>query len=65
MMTIHRPELQHADASQEMGNSASIRIPTPILEAAALRIDQEVEIREEDGRIGLVCAFLAPDPTSD
>jgi antitoxin MazE len=33
------------------GNSASIRIPAPIMAAAALRIDQAVEIREEGGRI--------------
>ena len=36
---------------KKWGNSASIRIPAPILAAAALRIDQEVDVREEDGRI--------------
>ena len=36
---------------KKWGNSASVRIPAPILAAAALRIDQEVDVREEDGRI--------------
>jgi antitoxin MazE len=33
------------------GNSASVRIPASVMAAAALRIDQEVDIREDDGRI--------------
>ncbi len=33
------------------GNSASVRIPAAVLAAAALHVDQEVEIREEDGRV--------------
>jgi antitoxin MazE len=33
------------------GNSASIRIPTSVMATAALRIDQEVDIRADDGRI--------------
>ncbi|HWI84870.1 MAG TPA: AbrB/MazE/SpoVT family DNA-binding domain-containing protein [Sphingomonas sp.] len=36
---------------KQWGNSASIRIPSSIMAAAALRIDQEVDIREEDGRV--------------
>lgn len=36
---------------KKWGNSASVRIPASIMAAAALRIDQEVEVREEDGRI--------------
>ena len=36
---------------KKWGNSASVRIPATILAAASLRIDQEVDIREEDGRI--------------
>ena len=36
---------------KKWGNSASVRIPAPILAAAALCIDQEVDVREEDGRI--------------
>ena len=33
------------------GNSASVRIPASIMAAAALRINQEVDVREEEGRI--------------
>jgi len=36
---------------KKWGNSASVRIPAPIMAAAALHIDQEVEVREEEGRI--------------
>ena len=36
---------------RKWGNSASVRIPAPVLSAAAMRVDQEVDIREEDGRI--------------
>lgn len=36
---------------KKWGNSASVRIPASIMAAAALRIDQEVEVREEEGRI--------------
>lgn len=36
---------------KQWGNSASVRIPASIMAAAALRIDQEVDIREEDGRV--------------
>ena len=36
---------------KKWGNSASVRIPAPILAAASLHIDQEVDVREEDGRI--------------
>ncbi len=36
---------------KKWGNSASVRIPATILSAASMRIDQQVEIREEDGRI--------------
>ncbi len=36
---------------KKWGNSASVRIPASIMAAAALHIDQEVEVREEDGRI--------------
>lgn len=34
---------------KKWGNSASIRIPSSIMHAANLEIDQEVEIREEGG----------------
>lgn len=40
---------------KKWGNSASVRIPASILAAAALHIDQEVEIREEGG-----CVVIEP-----
>lgn len=36
---------------KKWGNSASVRIPASIMAAAALRINQEVDVREEEGRI--------------
>lgn len=36
---------------KKWGNSASVRIPASILEAARLKLDDTVEIREEEGRI--------------
>jgi len=36
---------------RKWGNSASVRIPARMLAAADMRIDQEVDLREEDGRI--------------
>jgi len=36
---------------KKWGNSASVRIPSSIMEAAHVRLDQQVDIREEQGRI--------------
>jgi antitoxin MazE len=36
---------------KKWGNSASVRIPAAVMAAARLRLDQEVEVREEQGRI--------------
>jgi antitoxin MazE len=36
---------------KKWGNSASVRIPAAIMEAARLRLDDVVDVREEDGRI--------------
>ena len=36
---------------KKWGNSASVRIPSAIMEAAKVRVDQAVDIREERGRI--------------
>jgi antitoxin MazE len=36
---------------KKWGNSASIRIPAAIMEAASLRLDETVDVREEGGRI--------------
>jgi len=36
---------------KKWGNSASVRIPASVMAAASLQIDQEVDVREEEGRI--------------
>ena len=36
---------------RKWGNSAAVRLPASVLEAASMTIDQDVEVREEDGRI--------------
>jgi antitoxin MazE len=36
---------------KKWGNSASVRIPASVMAAAALTIDQSVDVREERGRI--------------
>jgi antitoxin MazE len=36
---------------KKWGNSASVRIPASVMAAAALTIDQGVDVREEDGRV--------------
>jgi antitoxin MazE len=36
---------------KKWGNSASVRIPASIMAAAGLRLDQAVDVREDNGRI--------------
>ena len=36
---------------KKWGNSASVRIPSSVMAAANVRLDQDVDIREERGRI--------------
>ena len=36
---------------KKWGNSASVRIPAAVMEAAHLSLDDTVDVREEDGRI--------------
>ena len=36
---------------RKWGNSASVRLPARVMAAAALRLDQAVEVREDEGRI--------------
>ena len=36
---------------RKWGNSAAVRIPAAVLEAAQVRLDQPVDVREEGGRI--------------
>ncbi len=43
---------------KKWGNSAAVRIPAAVLEAAQVRLDQPVDVREEGGRI--VIEPLAP-----
>jgi antitoxin MazE len=38
-------------AIKKWGNSAAVRIPASVLEATQLEIDEEVNIREESGRV--------------
>jgi antitoxin MazE len=46
------------------GNSASIRIPASVMAAAALQIDQPVDVREENGRV-VIEPIRSPAPTLD
>jgi antitoxin MazE len=36
---------------KKWGNSASVRIPSAVLHAAKLRLEDSVDVREESGRI--------------
>jgi antitoxin MazE len=36
---------------KKWGNSAAVRIPAAVLEATRVQVDEEVDIREEAGRI--------------
>ncbi len=36
---------------KKWGNSASVRIPAAVMNAADIRLDQPVDVREEQGRI--------------
>lgn len=36
---------------KKWGNSASVRIPAAVMEAAHLKLDDAVDVREEGGRI--------------
>lgn len=36
---------------RKWGNSASVRIPAAVLDAADIHLDQAVDVREEGGRI--------------
>jgi antitoxin MazE len=38
-------------AVKRWGNSAAVRIPAAVLEASQVQVDEEVDIREESGRI--------------
>lgn len=36
---------------KKWGNSAAVRIPSAVMEAAQVYLDQQMEVREEQGRI--------------
>ena len=36
---------------RKWGNSAAVRLPSAVMQAARLTLDAPVEVREEDGRI--------------
>jgi antitoxin MazE len=36
---------------KKWGNSAAVRMPASVMEAARLHLDDTVDVREEDGRI--------------
>ena len=44
---------------RKWGNSAAVRIPNALMDAAQLSLDQAVEVREEHGRI--VVERIAPE----
>src|SRR6476661_2568962 len=44
---------------KKWGNSASVRIPASVMAAAAFKIDQPVEVYEEDGRV-IIDPRMAP-----
>jgi antitoxin MazE len=39
---------------KKWGNSAAVRIPTGIMQAAQLGLDEAVDVREQDGQIVIV-----------
>ncbi|RIK94441.1 MAG: PbsX family transcriptional regulator [Proteobacteria bacterium] len=47
---------------KKWGNSASVRIPSAVMHAANLRLDQTVEVREEKGRVVIE---RIPEPAYD
>lgn len=44
---------------KKWGNSASVRIPASVMAAAAFKIDQPVEVHEENGRV-IIEPVMAP-----
>jgi antitoxin MazE len=50
-MNVDTSEVTMLVHVKKWGNSAAVRIPASIMAAAALSVDQAVEVREEGGRI--------------
>lgn len=55
-------EIEMRGTVRKWGNSAAVRLPTSIMQAARLQLDAEIEVREEDGRI--VIEPVRPSETS-
>jgi antitoxin MazE len=49
---------------RKWGNSPSVRIPAAVMAAAGLRIDQNVDVRAEDGRV-IIEPVPDPVPAAD
>jgi antitoxin MazE len=45
---------------KKWGNSASVRIPASVMEAANLKLDSVVDVREEQGNI-IIAPLFAPE----
>ena len=45
---------------KQWGNSAAVRLPSAVMQAAHLGLDQRVDVRVEDGRI--IIEPIADDP---
>ena len=45
---------------KKWGNSASVRIPAAVMQAAHLELDETVDVREESGRV-----VIEPAPRKD
>lgn len=48
---------------RKWGNSAAVRIPAAVLDAAGLKADDAVEVREEGGRVVIEKARAPQEPT--
>ena len=50
---------------RKWGNSAAVRLPASVMQAARLQLDAAVEVREEDGRIVIEPVRPPETPLSD
>ena len=48
---------------RKWGNSAAVRIPAAVLDAAGLKANDAVEVREEEGRVVIEKARTPQEPT--
>jgi antitoxin MazE len=45
---------------KKWGNNAAVRLPAAIVKAARFRLDQPLEVREENGRVIIESAEISP-----